>query len=180
MFKRPGLLLKKVAVYSFFIEAIAALITAIVIMVENEDFWLSFAIGLGGFCFAWLSALFLFAFGQLVDNSDKTVMLLNGQKINKLEKDDYFPALKFTQPKVESKPASNKKPLSSQNNTNKNKNTSIETPHINNDLSFCPNCKEELNITEDAIIEVCPNCKEELYITKDTIIEVCPFCNTKL
>ena len=68
MFKNPGRKIKNLAMASFIVETIAAIIGGIVLMCEDYVF-LGFVTILGGFFVAYVTALLLYGFGELVENS---------------------------------------------------------------------------------------------------------------
>lgn len=171
MFKRPGLLLKKLALGSFLVESIGAFITGIILAIEVEEFWLFLVISIGGILFAWLSALFLFAFGHLVDNSEKAVVLLKGEKIDKLEADDTYPV--FSEGSFTSSSQYKDSFLSKLSNIDSVNKPPIGMKHCNNcknlipiHANFCEFCGANINASTPKNTPfpqgwTCPNCKTE-------------------
>ncbi|MDO4747788.1 MAG: zinc ribbon domain-containing protein [Eubacteriales bacterium] len=75
MFNKPGRVLKFVAVGTFFTETLASIITAVVIWFNFEDFLIGLGVLVGGVIVAYISALLLYSFGHLVENSDASVYI---------------------------------------------------------------------------------------------------------
>ncbi len=75
MFDNPGRKLKFIAVITFIVECISSFIGGIFYWVEEEEFFGGILIMLVGFAVAWLSVIVLYAFGQLVENSDNLVYI---------------------------------------------------------------------------------------------------------
>lgn len=71
MFNNIGGKIKSLATAAFIIDTIAAIITGISLMAIDEDMVLAgLLVIVGGFFVAWVSVWLLYAFGQLVENSD--------------------------------------------------------------------------------------------------------------
>ena len=66
MYDNIGEKIKGLAKACFWVEAIASVITGIVIMGETEDVW-CLAIILGGPLSAWVSSWLLYGFGEIID-----------------------------------------------------------------------------------------------------------------
>ena len=81
LFGNIGKKIKLVAKVCFWIELVASVLLGIILIaVGVEENW-AFLVALGFMCFllapvvAWLSSLFLYSYGQMVDNSDKIANL---------------------------------------------------------------------------------------------------------
>ena len=74
MFRQPGEKIKGLAEASFWLLAITSIILAIVLGFENGDFHPAefFAFLIGGPISAYVLCLFLYGFGELIENSGKT------------------------------------------------------------------------------------------------------------
>lgn len=70
MFNSPGKKLKGLAKAAFIAECIASVLTAIYFLIE-EDYLIAVAALVGGVVTAYVTSLFIFAFGELVENSSK-------------------------------------------------------------------------------------------------------------
>ena len=68
MFTNIGKKIKALAQVIFWITVIGAVVGGIVIMVLDEDLIaIGLAVGAVGFLLAWISAMFLYGFGELID-----------------------------------------------------------------------------------------------------------------
>ena len=89
MFKNPGKKIKTLAKVLYWIITLGCLTTAIIFVAENS-YWgldieiilIAVAIVAGGFLVAFLSNLGLYAFGELVENSGKIVILCEQFKLD--------------------------------------------------------------------------------------------------
>lgn len=72
MFTDVGAKIKKCAKTLFVIESIAAIIGGLVYFMEEEEFAIMLLIILGGIGVAYIGALFLAAFGELVQTNTDT------------------------------------------------------------------------------------------------------------
>jgi DNA-directed RNA polymerase subunit M/transcription elongation factor TFIIS len=130
----------------FAIEAIAAVISGIVIMAQDEDMILiGLLVVVFGPIVAWVSTWILYGYGQLIENSDIIAAEYN-RKNEKHEKDvAKSNAKKETQRRVKVK-------------------ATIANPNIADDEYIditCPNCKEELSYTKEELQSgdvICPMC----------------------
>ena len=85
MFDNIGAKIKKLATVTCWIEIIGSVLTAIIMLAEDEDLFIEVGLPLliGGPLVAWIGAFFLYGFGQLIENSDKTVeqlLIMNASK----------------------------------------------------------------------------------------------------
>lgn len=67
MFENVGEKIKVVAFIWFVILVIGAIVGAIILWVELEEFWSGFGTLVGGVGFAYINGLFLYGFGIIVD-----------------------------------------------------------------------------------------------------------------
>ena len=72
MYHNIGGKIKGLAIAWFIIETIGAFITGIILWVDWEEWWCALIV-FGGPVFEWISSWLLYAFGQLVENSDVLV-----------------------------------------------------------------------------------------------------------
>ena len=68
MFKNPGDKIKGLAVANFFIDCLAAVIGGIVLICDDYG-WVGFVTIVGGLFIAYVTALLLYGFGELIENS---------------------------------------------------------------------------------------------------------------
>lgn len=145
-FDNIGGKIKGWAKWIFAIEAIAAVISGIVIMAQDEDMILiGLLVVVFGPIVAWVSTWILYGYGQLIENSDIIAAEYN-RKNEKHEKDvAKSNAKKETQRRVKVK-------------------ATIANPNIADDEYIditCPNCKEELSYTKEELQScdvICPMC----------------------
>ena len=85
MFKDCGKKIKIVASVWFWMCVIGALIGAIIMMADGDEemIGIGFGIMFGGAAFAYISALMIYGFGQLVENSDKVAEGTRSHKVKK-------------------------------------------------------------------------------------------------
>ena len=69
MYSNIGGKIKSLAKWTFIVEAIAAVIAGIAVIIDSEDFLLAFALILLGPIVAWVSSWVLYGFGELVDKA---------------------------------------------------------------------------------------------------------------
>jgi mannitol-specific phosphotransferase system IIBC component len=69
MFENIGSKIKSIAKVFFAVEAIGSVIAGIAMVAEEEEA-VYLLIAVGGFLVAWVTACFLYGFGQLIENSD--------------------------------------------------------------------------------------------------------------
>ncbi len=79
MFENIGKMIKSFSITLFWIEVVAIIIGGLVVLLSgDEDMFLIalliIGLGIGG---AWISSMFIYGFGELVDNSSRTVSLLS-------------------------------------------------------------------------------------------------------
>jgi ABC-type antimicrobial peptide transport system permease subunit len=70
MFNEPGKKIKRIAIGAFIVESIAAFIGGIACMVDGGGA-AGLLIMIGGFFAAWVIAIFIYGFGQLVDKTEE-------------------------------------------------------------------------------------------------------------
>ncbi len=149
MFDDPGAKLKNVAVIEFAVIAAVSFIMAFVLGIHGDDFrpLPFFLLLIGGPLFAYLSALVLYGFGELIDNTE---------------------ALRLPQKKLE-------KRLEQQRNERITRAAVEAIADKENESSrfidiLCPFCNEKLSYTKEDFLEkdflVCPNCEKKID-TKD-------------
>ena len=98
MYDKIGTKIKNLAKCCFIVEAIAAVITGIVLLAELEELW-CVAILLGGPVVAWVGSWILYGFGEIIDKlceierntrgggkKSETQSRTDGERIDKLEK----------------------------------------------------------------------------------------------
>ena len=83
LFDDAGTKIKNYAKGLFVIEAISAVIGGIVLAIEIESFFVAIAVILGGIAVAYISSLFLCAFGDLVESS-ANIVIINDLILKKL------------------------------------------------------------------------------------------------
>ena len=84
MFSNIGSKIKVLAVVITCIGIVASIIIGIVLMTIDEELIVpGILVMIVGSLLSWLSSFFMYGFGQLVENSDKTVALLKEQNKNK-------------------------------------------------------------------------------------------------
>lgn len=81
MFENPGSKVKSIAVIWFWLIAIGSFIVGIIIMLDTDGL-IGASILFGGILFGYLSALGLYAFGELVENSTETRKQVENLQIN--------------------------------------------------------------------------------------------------
>ena len=75
MFENCGGKIKALAKVYTIIGVLSSIIAGIIVFKITENPWFFLVIVVGGFLFFWVSALFIYGFGQLVSNSDEMVSL---------------------------------------------------------------------------------------------------------
>ncbi len=76
MFNNIGAKIKGLAIGTFIVETLGALITGICLWADwgdTEGFLLFLAIGVGGSLVAWISSWFIYGYGELIENTGNTV-----------------------------------------------------------------------------------------------------------
>lgn len=144
--------IKGLAKLIFAILAIAAVITGFVLMAQDEDMILiGLLVVVFGPIVAWVSSLFLYGYGQLIENSDIIAAEYN-RKNEKHEKD-----VAKSNAKKEAQRREKAKVI-------------IANPNIADDEYIdinCPNCKEELSYTKEELQSgdvICPMCDTHISI----------------
>ena len=151
MYDNIGGKIKGLAKAIFIIEAIAAVITGIALMVDDDEM-IPFGLILliAGPAIAWASSWLLYGFGQLVENSD----IIAAEYNRKNEKHE-----KVVAKNNEKKQAQRKKQIK----------TNLENLNFGEDGYIditCPQCKTELSFTKEQL-----QSGEEL---------TCPMCDTPI
>ena len=139
--------IKGLAQTTFFVEAIAAVITGIALIVTDEDLIIyGLLVMVVGPIVAWVSSWLLFGFGQLIENSDIIAAEYN-RKNEKHEKE--------VAKNNEKKQAQRKKQIKA----------NIENPNLDEDEYIdivCSNCNAELSFTKGQLQSgeelTCPMC----------------------
>ena len=144
--------IKGLARWAFAIEAISAVISGFVLMVQDEDMILiGLLVVVFGPIVAWVSSWLLYGYGQLIENSDIIAEEYN-RKNEKHEKDvAKSNAKKDAQCREKMK-------------------ATLANPNIADDEYIditCPNCNEELSYTKEQIQSgnaICPICEAPISI----------------
>lgn len=139
--------IKSLAQTAFIIEAIAAAISGLVVMIEDEDMILiGLLIMVIGPFIAWISSWLLYGFGQLIENSD--IIAEEHKRTN--EKHE-----KVVAKNNERKQAQRRKEVKA----------TIANPNVNEEEFIditCPNCNAELSYTKGQLQgnekPICPIC----------------------
>lgn len=112
MFENVGGKIKKFAVASFWVDAIAGIIGGISIISNEADDWLlGIAVMFGSIYIAWILSLFLYGFGQLIENSDKIANNTNKLLKETQEQSSSKEIAPIEDETVENKPIELKKPV---------------------------------------------------------------------
>ena len=145
--QRPGLVIQKIAKVFFVIELIGAVISMIVL--SNSLGIGSFLIGLGTILAAFMSYVFIYGIGRIIDNTDILVAALAEKELDK---------------------DTDRKPESSNSSRSDNKqsgNSESQDEYV--DL-YCPQCNEKLSYSRSQIVSGklnCPYCGESFDYSKD-------------
>lgn len=67
MFDEIGKKFKRLAMGSFIVEAAAAVICGIILLVENVEWWIALLVMCLGPVAAWIMSWFLYGFGEIID-----------------------------------------------------------------------------------------------------------------
>ena len=145
--------IKGLAQMSFVVEAIAAVITGIALMISDEDLILyGLLVLIAGPIIAWVSSWLLYGFGQLIENSD----IIAEEYNRKNEKHE-----KVVEKNKERKQEQRKKAIKA----------TIVNPEISEDEFIditCPNCKAELPFTKGQFQSgeelTCPMCDAHISV----------------
>lgn len=86
LFENPGEKIKNYAKIMFIIECIAAIISAFVASDELEEFGPFIMVLLGGFVVAYITSLFMAAFGELVQSNIENKKI-NEEVLKQIKKD---------------------------------------------------------------------------------------------
>lgn len=151
MYDNIGGKIKSWAIWIFIVEAIAAIIGGIALIV-NDNGLIGFLTILCGPIAAWVSSWLLYGFGQLVENSDIIAAEYN-RKNEKHEKD--------VTKNNERKQAQRRKEVKA----------AIANPEVDEDVFIditCPNCKAELSYPKGQLQSkesvACPMCDAHISI----------------
>ncbi len=109
MFENPGSKIRGWAMFVGIIGILASICIGFIIMSGNTYIgyyygdnikWIGFLIMLGGSLLSWVAALFIYGFGELVENSsDIRLILASIQKINREQADAFTSLQKSTNEK---------------------------------------------------------------------------------
>ncbi len=168
MYQEIGKKIKQLAKATFIVEAIGAIITGFVLLVDwgIEDGWWALLIIVCGPIVAWVSSWLLYGFGELIDTNCETTTILHKIEsmmiLSKAHMQKHDKAMEEER-KGQAKHAA-KKPQKEPEETVKEK---VEEP------------TQEPKVTEKALKVVCPKCKEDLtfmeFAKNDSAL--CPFCS---
>lgn len=155
MYENIGEKIKGLAKAICIVEAIAAVVTGLALMVMDEDLaWMGFLVILCGPIIAWVSSFLLYGFGQLVANSD--IIAAQYNRTNK----EYE--------KVEAKNREHKR-----EQRRKEVKAKIVNPGIADDEFIdvvCQNCEAELSFPKEQLANLqgvkCPVCDEYMIFNK--------------
>ena len=75
MFDKVGGKIKVLAQVYAILGIVISLIVSVCMVVIFKNLIISLGIAVGGFLFFWISSLFIYGFGQLIENSDEMVSL---------------------------------------------------------------------------------------------------------
>ena len=142
-----GSKIKGLAKAGFIVEAIAAVVTSIVIMVSDDDlFFYGLLVMFLGPIIAWVASWLLYGFGQLIENSD-----IMAQEYNRKNQ-------KYKQKVAKINEARNKQLKDFVN-------SAIKDPVLDEETFIditCPNCKAELSFMKGQLqsdeVTTCPLC----------------------
>ena len=145
--------IKGLAKAAFIVEAIAAVISGLVMFAEDDDmFLIALLVAIVGPIVAWVGSWLLYGFGQLIENSD----IIAAEYNRKNEKHE-----KVVIKNNERKQAQRRKEVKA----------TIANPEIAEDVFIditCPNCKAELSYpkgqlqSEDGV--TCPMCDAHISV----------------
>ena len=150
MYKDIGNKIKTLAVGTFILEAAASVVTGIILAIEVDELYLLIAF-IGPFL-AWLASWLMYGFGQLIENSDIAVAIMQEQNT----------------------PKTNSSKTPKMKNTNKQKTTVKNEPKVKVAVAA-----EAVELEIEYIDVECPNCGEQLSFEKGEKQAVCPECDTK-
>ena len=159
MFNNIGQKIKSLAKVFFWIGVIGSAVSGIVMMTADDEAMIVFGVLtiVFGIMFSWVGNFFIYGFGQLVENSDRMVQLLESGTVS-TKRERKAESERAPQPKYAPKPPK-AEPKASRR--------SMEEPQ--------PSEPDEL-----AEI-ICPHCGEELYVSKEEESGFfCPFCGGKV
>ena len=145
--------IKGLAQMAFVVEAIAAVIAGIALMISDEDLILyGLLVLIAGPIIAWVSSWLLYGFGQLIENSD----IIAEEYNRKNEKHE-----KAVAKNNEKKQAQRKKQIKA----------NIENPNFDDDEYIditCSNCQAELSFTKGQLQSgeelTCPMCDAQISV----------------
>lgn len=155
MYKNIGEKIKGLAKVTCIVEAIAAVITGMVLMTEGDELALiGFLVIICGPVVAWISSFLLYGFGQLVANSD--IIAEQYKRTNR------------TYEKIEAKNNDRK-----QERQRKEIKAMISNPNVADDEFIdvvCPNCEAQLSFPKEMLANLqgvkCPECDEYMIVNK--------------
>lgn len=128
--------IKGLAKAIFFVEAIAAIITGIALLL-NEEPLIGILILVLGPIVAWVSSWLLYGFGQLIDNSDTLVTLI-GKQLDQTENN--------------SKSKTNSQNIAEEKVLQSIKNFRSASSNTSATIKRCPHCGERVN---SKVCDVC-------------------------
>ena len=145
--------IKGLAKAAFIVEAIAAVLSGLVMFVEDDDmFLIALLVAIVGPIVAWVGSWLLYGFGQLIENSD----IIAAEYNRKNEKHE-----KVVEKTNERKQEQRKKAIKA----------TIVNPEISEDEFIdiaCPNCKAELSFTKGQLQSgeelTCPMCDAHISV----------------
>ena len=159
MFNNIGQKIKSLAKVFFWIGVIGSAVSGVVMMTADDEAMIVFGVLtiVFGIMFSWVGNFFIYGFGQLVENSDRMVQLLESGTVS-TKRERKAESERTPQPKHAPKPPK-AEPKASRR--------SMEEPQ--------PSEPDEL-----AEI-ICPHCGEELYVSKEEESGLfCPFCGVRV
>ena len=196
LYENIGGKIKNWAKWTFIVEAVAAVIAGIAVIIDSEDFLLAFALILLGPIVAFIGSWILYAFGELVEKTSDT-----NNVIRKIE--SYTRNLKITYQDEQATEESTKREpeLKAQQEAVARAKSEVEEkakceveerakqeaeePNNSNNNSSVPIVEENeeklINQIKDNnfIYVQCKNCRKEFSFQKGMKKVRCPWCNAK-
>ena len=152
MYDNIGGKIKGLAKATFIVEAIASVITGIVLWIETEEWWCSLILFCGPIV-AWVSSWLLYGFGEIIDKlcdiEHNTGMIMKPSELKKARNRHESETKKLETAKQELK---------------KQKEAIAEDE--NAVIIECPDCGEELFFDRDLSYAECPYCGCNIKIKK--------------
>lgn len=171
LFDNPGKKIKTFAKIAFVIECIGAIITGIILFFvatfEYEDEILalvSLAVLFGGPCAAYMMTIFIYAFGELVDNTNSINDTLSNKNTGDKTPSNNTNSHSNDNKQGEGTTVSQKK----SNPVNFTPTDTIDFQKTMPHFRYCYSCGR----TFDLNIPICPTCK-----IATSVMENCPICN---